>query len=461
MKVLIRNNKVILEGGKVLIRNGGVEPQDKTYSQVNTVVAEYLADVTYSSDDYSTSQIETYTSQATSYRKDQPFGVDVNVKAGDLVAVDALGGVLRKTVTAGAETMYNLAPLSNGADFAVQENGNIDDCGHVIPTGALRMIKVGTTLSAGSPFNVRDIGGWACDGGTIKYGLIFRGGELNGDSYGVVLTEADKTVFLEQLDVRAEIDLRTSSEISGITGSALGSTVAWEHYAIVPYAGGINVNNNGLQYAPLLKSIINHVLANEPCYIHCLLGADRTGTVCAILESLLGISQSNMDKDYEITSFKGEIRKRSNDLYVGFVNYIKTMDGNTWRDKVVNWSQRIGITIDEINAFRAAMIDGTPETLNSTVGTVEVSNTLSNASNDNAVTSTAQYQPYNATITPAAGYILNSVIVKMGGVDVTNTTLQTIISGGVSVSSANTAAKILIPYVKGALSITATAVTGA
>ena len=49
MKVLSKNNKVLLAGSKALIGSGGVEPQDKTYSQVNPVVAGYLADVTYKS----------------------------------------------------------------------------------------------------------------------------------------------------------------------------------------------------------------------------------------------------------------------------------------------------------------------------------------------------------------------------------------------------------------------------
>ena len=342
------------------------------------------------------------------------------MKAGDLLATDALGGVLRKTVAAGTETLYNLAPMAAGADYVVQQNGDVSGSGHLTPTGALRMIKVGTTLAAGSPFNIRDLGGWPCDGGTIRYGLLFRGGELNGNSYGVVLTDADKAVFLDQLNIRAEIDLRSASEIADITSSALGYAVAWEHYAISPYAAGINVNGTGLSYAPVLRSIIKHVCNNDPCYIHCLLGADRTGTVCAIIESLLGISQSNMDKDYELTSFKaGELRKRNNDLYVGFVDYIGTMEGTTWRDKMVNWAQRIGITIDEINALRTAMIDGTPDVLTSTVTAYSVTNALTNANTNNHATSAERYQPYKAKIAAAIGYAISSVQIKMGGADVT------------------------------------------
>ena len=305
--------KIAQMGGAVRGIKGGAKPV--TYSQVNAVAAAYLADVTYDPGDYSTSQIEQYTGQTTDYRKDQPAGVSVPVVDGTLTASDALGGVLRKDVRSGTETLYNLAPSAQGADYVVQRSGIVSGSGHLTPTGALRMIKVGTTLAEGSPFNIRDLGGWTCDGGTVRYGLLFRGGELNGKSYGVRLTDADRDVLCTQLGIRAEIDLRSASEISGVSGSALGSAAAWEHYAITPYATGVNVDGLGAEYAPVLRSIIQHVCANEPCYIHCLLGADRTGTVCAIIEALLGVSQSDIDKDYELTSFKGEMRRRSDAAY--------------------------------------------------------------------------------------------------------------------------------------------------
>ena len=487
---------------------GGANPV--TYSQVNPVAAAYLAAVTYDPSDYSTSQIEQYAMQTTSYRKDQPAGVTVTVTDGELMATDALGAVLRKNVSAGTETLFNLAPCARGANYVVQRNGVIGGSGHLTPTGALRMIRVGTTLAAGSPFNIRDLGGWPCDGGTIKYGLLFRGGELNGNSYGVVLTDADKAVFLDQLDIRAEIDLRSASEIADITGSALGSAVAWEHYAVTPYAPGVNVDGLGAEYAPVLRSIMRHVCANEPCYIHCLLGADRTGTVCAIIEALLGVSQSNIDKDYEITSFKGEMRRRSDAAYVGFVRYMQTMTGSTWRDKAVNWAVRIGITADEINAFRTATIDGTPETVTPDIAAFAVTNTLSGTVTDNAAASATQYQPYAAQITADDGRVITDVRITMGGADITadawrgaetnlyrrvtlkltgcscDNTMQRVIDGqsygaalaadanytldgaavkitmgGIDVSNYYSGGKITIPRVTGDIQITVTAVESA
>lgn len=409
---------------------GGAAPV--TYSQVNPVVAAYLANVTYSPDDYSTSQVETYANQTTTYRKDQPSGVGVAVKAGDFLATDALGGVLRKTVAAGTETLYNLAPMAAGADYVVQQNGDVSGSGHLTPTGALRMVKVGTTREAHSPFNQRDLGGWPCDGGTVKYGKLYRGSELNSTWYGVQLSADDKKVMLEQLGIMVDIDLRTEDELAGITASPLGSGVRYEHITVLPYADGMHIDTwgrgNGYAYAPLLRSIFAHAKKGEACYIHCVGGADRTGTVCMIIEAMLGVAQGNTDKDYELTSFtptyQTELirRTRNSEVWTGTMTYLNTMAGTNLRDRVVNWAQRIGITIDEINAFRAAMIDGTPTALTSTVTSYAVSAVLTNAKSNNAATAIQGYQSYEADITPKLpqGYVISSVQVKMGGVDVTN-----------------------------------------
>lgn len=78
--------KIAQMGDAVRGIKGGAKPV--TYSQVNAVVAAYLADVTYDPDDYSTSQIEQYAGQTTGYRKDQPAGVAVPVEDGTLPIAD-------------------------------------------------------------------------------------------------------------------------------------------------------------------------------------------------------------------------------------------------------------------------------------------------------------------------------------------------------------------------------------
>ena len=79
----------------------------------------------------------------------------------------------------------------------------------------------------------------------------------------------------------------------------------------------------------------------------------------------------------------------------------------------------MGFTVDEINAFRTAMIDGTPETITLDIGSCSVTSNLSNSLSDNSETSLAKYQPYSAVIVPKGGNVIKSITVTMGGIDVT------------------------------------------
>ena len=68
--------------------------------------------------------------------------------------------------------------------------------------------------------NVRDLGGWDCDGGRVKYGLLFRGGEMYG-----YLTDDGRQQAIDMLGILKEIDLRFAAELNGRTESGFGPTV--------------------------------------------------------------------------------------------------------------------------------------------------------------------------------------------------------------------------------------------
>jgi hypothetical protein len=173
-----------------------------------------------------------------------------------------------------------------------------------------------------------------------------------------------------------------------------------------------------------LRGIIEAVRNGDPVVFHCSMGADRTGTLACVLEGLLGVSQSDLDKDYELTSFYA-LRARNVNYQGGttdwahLISAILALSGNTFRDKCVSFALSVGITIDEINAYRAAMIEGTPETLSPTIETVTVAKSLTYCTADNAAETVNKYQPYEAVITPNDGYALADVIITMGGTNVT------------------------------------------
>ena len=106
------------------------------------------------------------------------------------------------------------------------------------------------------------------------------------------------------------------------------------------------------------------------------------------------------------------------------INYLNGYPGMTFRDKAVNFMVSCGITIEKINAFRAAMIDGTPATVTADISTYTVAKTLTDVTIDNSAVSAKQYQPYTAKITPGSGKTIGNVKVTMGGADITASVLK-------------------------------------
>lgn len=361
---------------------GGIE--DVEWHQCPQLVRNFLANVTYDSSDYSTSSIETY---ADGTVLTNPIGKEV-------------GGV----------TYYNQEP-NVGTPFV-----NESKAGTLKPLDSVRWIK--------SPSrNVRDLGGWTCDGGTIKYGKLFRGGEISASDTDFIKTMHD------EIGIRAELELQGTDVTEDY--SVIGSDVDfccptdggayWAYYSI----------SNTVSMKEAFRFIFDSVMRDRPLYFHCSAGADRTGTIACLIEGMLGVSQSDIDKDYELTSFNGAdyLRKRCGREYAtgqweyGYKNLITAImaltAGSTFKDKVINYIASLGFTANEINAFRAAMINGTPETVAPIISTYTVTNTLSNVNSSNTTSSASQYQSYTATITPNNNYVIDSVKVTMGGVDVT------------------------------------------
>ena len=153
---------------------------------------------------------------------------------------------------------------------------------------------------------MRDLGGWnTVDGKKVKYGLIYRGGMLNGYKNGPTITERGRQVFVEQLNMRSEIDLRNDSDNGGQQGCAWvgGIYNRWSlsaYDSIIKHSGRYSeANLNALRN--IFAFLSNE--SNYPVYIHCNWGADRTGTLAYLINGLLGVSYGDLIKDFELTSF--------------------------------------------------------------------------------------------------------------------------------------------------------------
>ncbi len=390
------------------IQTGAVEALE--WHQCPELVRSYLANVTYDPTDYSTSQIANYAPATAVVSNYKPIGQEA-------------GGVMH----------YNEVP-----NILTPFAGN-NAAGTLKPLDALRWIR--TRDNSAEAWNVRDLGGWACDGGTVKYGLLIRGGKLSA---------ADRAVLVGELGVQHDLDLRGregggSGDEPDMTESPLGSDVwytrtqqyAW--YALTPVAA----------WQAYLRCVIDAVTHREPVYFHCTAGADRTGTLACVLEGLLGMSQSDIDKDYELTTFysgsgsDATARRRNEADWKGLIDEINAVSGDTFRDKCVHFAVgTCGMSMADINAYRAAMINGTPEQLH---WYQSITKNLTGCTISNAASQVDYGEAYTATITPESGKTLTSVVIKMGGVDITSTAY-----------SAGSGA-INIAKVTGAITITAAA----
>ena len=379
------------------------------WHQCPELVRNYLANVTYDPNDYSTSQIANYAPADAVVSNYKPIGV-----------------------TVGSETYYNEIPNVK-TPFA-----NNSKAGTLKPLDFLRWIR---TTDRATAWNVRDLGGWACDGGTVKYGLLIRGGKLS---------VADRAVLVGELGVQHEIDLRgkegrdpsdgdvvTESPLGGDVWFTIADKAAW--YTLTPVA----------TWQTYLRCVIDAVTHREPVYFHCTAGADRTGTLACVLEGLLGMSQSDIDKDYELTTFysgsgsDANARRRNESDWKGLLNAINAVSGKTFRDKCVHFAVgTCGMTMADINAFRAAMIDGTPEILH---WYQTITKNLTGCTVNNSLSKVEYGDSYTATITADDGKGLTSVVIKMGGVDITSTA-YTAGSGAINITK-----------VTGAVTITAVA----
>lgn len=386
------------------------------YRQMNLSAAEFIANVDYSENagDYSVTKVTPYYSATTAYSKEEPDGLKIKVPANTALTVAQGGNTRSDAVPRGAGVIYNMEPLKAGT-FAFGGKTY-----KIVPEGGVRMIYTP------SVWNVRDLGGWACTGGRVKYGKIFRGGHFGS------ITDADKATIVDWLGVATDIDLRNNGETGGITASPLGGSVEYYHQSLDFYANAVSTSAASARTVAVLKKVMACVAANKPCYFHCMSGSDRTGTIAYLLLSLLGVSQSDKDKDYELTAFSDEAdgkRFRNTNYnatngngWYPLIKYFRdTYTGENDNEKVVAWAVANGITYAEINAFHAAMISGDAGEVVVPPQEYTVTNTLTGCTSSNAATTVTEGDAYYATITANSGYTMSgaTVVVKMGGTDVT------------------------------------------
>jgi len=168
--------------------------------------------------------------------------------------------------------------------------------------------------------NFRDFGGYAtAEGRRVKTHRLFRSGGLAG------LTDADHAV-LGAFDIKLICDLRRGSEKSHMptrwcTEPAAelwhlplfpdGSTSTLAGWSKIKTTEGVRDKMIDIYRALVTKPdifekyrILFERLAqadNYPVLVHCSAGKDRTGVVCALILSMLGVDRDTIMEDYLLT----------------------------------------------------------------------------------------------------------------------------------------------------------------
>ncbi len=197
--------------------------------------------------------------------------------------------------------------------------------------------------------NIRDLGGWKCENGMrIKQGLLFRGSEMDDHC---TLTETGKKVLLDDLKITTDYDLRFSD-----MPSPLGNNVKLIRIPLKGTYGQISEFKDN--FRDMLRVFTDE--SNYPIYIHCWGGADRTGTLLFLLCALLGMSESDLFLEYELTSFSvWGPRSSDSELFVAFKNALS--EYGTEHDSLVTKSRNFvlstGITEDEISVLKRILLE--------------------------------------------------------------------------------------------------------
>lgn len=339
--------------------------QVEKFNLENPAVQAFMADRTYDSNsDYSVTVIENYNTDEYYADRDRPLpvmlswekpteGYWMKVVVSETPDFSRIVHEEEQRILLKKQNIYNLIPgrtyyyrleyrEKDSEEYTVFQESSFQT------TGQVRMLKIDGMS------NVRDLGGWATSfGRPLNYGIIFRNARTDE------VTMSGATAY-KALGMAAELDLRDDSEL---TSSPLGEEVDYIRLAsTAQYSTGIK--NDWQPFVNDFNWIVSRLRQGKVLNFHCTAGADRTGTLAWLLEGLLGVSEADLSRDFELTTFDGTWGSRPRNYDPGkgnlgdMLSYIRTFGStNDLAGCFYNYWINRGVKADDIAFFRHLMID--------------------------------------------------------------------------------------------------------
>lgn len=251
------------------------------------------------------------------------------------------------------QELLNLVPNSTYHYTVTGSDGTAVAKGAFKTTGSIHQVYFPHKVR-----NCRDLGGWkTVDGKTVVYRKLYRGGAVRIDEEGKKEWRA--------LGIKADLDLR---EAGAASKSPAGSDIDF----ICPgfphgYKGMMTTYASGVKdcFAFIAECLRN----DKPVFIHCSAGRDRTGTIAMLTLGLLGVSEGDLGKDYELTYFSpadwsmsGEgasqfyDHTRNVSTFRGACEYVWSFKGSTFKENVEKYLLSIGVKKQDLDDIRRIML---------------------------------------------------------------------------------------------------------
>ena len=319
---------------------------------------------------------------------DQPKGYDTGFTGNiDVYSYDnsQKGSTPLTYVTVNNGVIYNMIP-GKTYYWELQSDSSVYGVVSVTKNGTHYRRTLKTSIR-----NLRDLGGMSVDvngdgnsDGTLKYGRLYRGAAIGTDVAGV--NELKKLGITREIDLRytgdnnsnhakfetANYDIPTSdSSYTRFYNTSSYTTDGYKdvkitNYLINPYATpyiSTPHENDFKDLKDAMKAVMRRIVAGDNVYFHCTIGTDRTGTIAYFLEGLLGVSEEDRLRDYEMTYFYGLTNRTrfhywldGSSINPRFYSMYRSYPSNT---DIYNFYKSFPESDDDtlLSSFRSAMIE--------------------------------------------------------------------------------------------------------